>query len=94
MAECELIQKCPFFHDKMANMPGTADLFKNFYCRSDNRGCARHMIVRTVGKQHVPIDLFPNQVDRAEAIIGEHSVETELPSGSVSLTSRSNLSRV
>ena len=28
MANCELIEKCLFFNDKMGNMPGTAEMFK------------------------------------------------------------------
>ena len=69
MADCEVLGGCPFFNDKMANMPGTASAFKRKYCQGDNRSCARYMVLKALGKPKVPADLFPNQGDRAKKII-------------------------
>ena len=69
MADCECIGGCPFFHDKMADMPATADMYKNQYCKDGFEKCARYMIFKAKGKSSVPADLFPNQQERAKGII-------------------------
>lgn len=69
MAKCELIEKCIFFNDNMQNMPSTAATYKKIYCEQDYENCARHMIVKALGRGKVPEDLFPNQKERAESII-------------------------
>lgn len=69
MVECELAKNCIFFNDKMANTPSTADLFKKIYCQSDCDSCARMMVVKALGREKVPADLFPNQAEKAIEII-------------------------
>lgn len=69
MSECELINGCIFFNDKMANRPATADLLKGIYCKSDPANCARMIIVKALGRTKVPPDLFPNQAALAVEII-------------------------
>jgi hypothetical protein len=71
MAQCELLAGCIFFNDKMANYPSTAEFLKKKHCLSDPETCARLMIVKAVGRPHVPGDLFPNDVERARKIIAE-----------------------
>jgi len=70
MADCGLIQTCIFFNDKMADMPGMADLYKQRYCRTDNTTCARFMVFTALGRENVPPNLFPNDTSRAHEIIG------------------------
>lgn len=67
MADCEKLVKCPFFGDKMANMPAAAGLLKETYCRGDKTQCARYQ-VSSAGLA-VPPDLFPNDCDRAQQIL-------------------------
>lgn len=69
MAECELTQTCIFFNDKMADTPSTAEIFKTIYCRDDSSKCARMMVVRALGREKVPKDLFPNQANKAADLI-------------------------
>lgn len=69
MADCECIPKCPFFHDKMASLPGMAALMKKRFCQGDNKNCARWVVRSALGPTAVPADLFPNQLDRAQGII-------------------------
>jgi hypothetical protein len=69
MGDCELIEKCMFFNDTMANMPGTAASFKRQYCREDSSSCARYRAFKALGREKVPPDLFPNQVDKVDQII-------------------------
>lgn len=69
MKDCELLEKCVFFNDKMANMPSTASVIKLRYCKEDSSGCARFLVCKMLGREKVPADLFPNQEDRARQII-------------------------
>lgn len=69
MAICECVPKCPFFNDKMANKPSTAEMFKKKYCEGDNSECARWIVRKKLGADKVPADLFPNQIDKAQALI-------------------------
>lgn len=56
MRECEFINGCPFFNDKM---PGTTALLKQQFCRNNVDGCARYMVRMAIGKEKVPSDLLP-----------------------------------
>jgi hypothetical protein len=69
MSSCELIEKCIFFNDQMANMPSTAEIYKMKYCQGSSDECARFMVRKAKGGEFVPADLYPNQTDRALAII-------------------------
>ena len=69
MADCECVGGCIFFNDKMPGRPGIASTFKDKYCKGDNATCARFVIFKKLGKPRVPVDLFPNQIARAETLI-------------------------
>ena len=69
MALCECLEKCPFFHDKMDNMPAMANLIKNKFCKGDNTHCARFIVFKAKGSANVPSDLFPSQTERAKSLI-------------------------
>jgi hypothetical protein len=71
MADCEFLKGCIFFNDKMATKPATAELFKTIYCRGDFARCARYLVVKAIGREQVPKDLYPNDAERAEKIIAE-----------------------
>lgn len=69
MPNCPFIAGCLFFNDKMKNMPATSGIYKRNYCQGDNTNCARFMVRQALGGEHVPEDLFPNQRERAEALL-------------------------
>ena len=69
MAECESLDGCPFFNDKLDDMPAMADMYKKKYCLGDKSSCARYIVKTEVGKDEVPSDLSPNQTERAQEII-------------------------
>ena len=73
MSDCECLPRCPFFNDKMANMPGMAAIQKRRYCQGDNTQCARHIVLKALGREKVPPDLFPSDTDRAKAILSGKS---------------------
>jgi hypothetical protein len=69
MADCEMISKCLFFNDKMANMPSTASMLKKKYCQGDFAKCARYTVCKALGRERVPADLTPSQMDRAKLLL-------------------------
>ncbi|MDO9026831.1 MAG: hypothetical protein Q7U87_03015 [bacterium] len=69
MPDCEQLSACPFFNDKMADLPSMAGIYKNKYCRGDFQSCARHMVCSALGKAGVPRDLFPNQLSLAQKLL-------------------------
>ena len=68
MADCELLQRCPFYNDEMKKTDGLGALYRQRYCVGDNSTCARYMVFRTLGRSAVPEDLYPNMVQRANEI--------------------------
>ena len=69
MAECECVAGCAFFHDKMENMPSMGAIYKTRYCLGDWNRCARHRVFAELGRDKVPSDLFPNEGERATALL-------------------------
>jgi hypothetical protein len=53
----------------MADMPSTAEIFKTIYCKGEFGNCARMIIVKALGREKVPADLFPNQAAKALDIV-------------------------
>ena len=71
MSKCELSEKCIFFNEMMSNMPSTTKLTKKQYCLKNKSRCARYIVFSPLGREKVPIDLFPHQKEYAETIINE-----------------------
>nr|WP_321454167.1 hypothetical protein [uncultured Carboxylicivirga sp.] len=74
MPVCEKVERCPFFNEKMSNMPATAAGYKRKYCLGNNEQCARHIVLQKLGGDKVPLNLYPNQVDKAEKLIKEQTI--------------------
>ena len=71
MAECDCLAGCPFFHDRMANMPALSGIMKKRYCLDDYMSCARHTVKEALGKEKVPSTLFPSQHASARELIAQ-----------------------
>jgi diadenosine tetraphosphate (Ap4A) HIT family hydrolase len=69
MTNCEAIGGCPFFNDKLPNMPSLSAWLKMQYCQSKYTECARYRVRQALGGGKVPSDLFPNEDIRAEKLI-------------------------
>lgn len=65
--DCARLPKCPFFNGQLAAVPATAELFRRNYCRGEPAGCARYQVANA--SLPVPEDLFPNDADRAKALL-------------------------
>jgi hypothetical protein len=69
MADCELLKGCLFFNDKMPMDSGLGALYKKKYCQGENTDCARFMVAKALGREKVPLTLFPNMADEARTMI-------------------------
>ncbi len=69
MAQCECLEKCPFFLDQMENMPALAQQLKQRFCMADWASCARHLVFEALGPGRAPATLFPVDVARAREVI-------------------------
>lgn len=69
MPDCEILSTCIFFNDKMNNAPDMAEYQKKKYCISDKSKCARYKVYRALGREKVPKDLFPFQIDKVDQIV-------------------------
>lgn len=78
MNDCEMLERCIFFNDKMHDYPFAAEQMKKTLCLGDNRACARYMVLNALGKDHVPGDLFPNDVARAEWVIADSNASSSV----------------
>ena len=69
MNNCPLIETCVFFNDRMQNMPASAEMMKDNFCRDNYTSRARHTVFSAVGREKVTTDLFPRDASYAEKII-------------------------
>jgi len=69
MADCECLQGCLFFNDRMPGTGEVAGVYKQLYCTGDNSTCARYMVYRKLGRPSVPDDLYPHMYYRARTIL-------------------------
>ena len=69
MTDCPCLPKCPFFHDRMADMPAMAHKLNDKYCHADYANCARYLVFKALGPGRSPDTLFPGQTDQARRII-------------------------
>ena len=73
MGQCEIIEECPFYQGELADKGVDVDELKEKYCRNNSLNCARYMIVQSVGKEHMPADLYPHEKAVAYGVIAENS---------------------
>ncbi len=73
MADCELLKGCLFFNDKMPPAVGLGAIYKRTYCLGDSGKCARYLVAKRLGREKVPLNLYPNMLDRARDLIAAAS---------------------
>ena len=73
MADCELLKGCLFFNDKMPPERGMGAIYKTTYCQGDSSKCARYRVAKTLGREKVPANLYPNMHERANSLIAGES---------------------
>ncbi len=72
MAECTYLEKCVFFNSKVEDMPAVSGFLKMRYCRDQYDNCARYILRQAEGPEAVPVDMYPNEIKRAQALIKKH----------------------
>lgn len=70
---CPNLNGCIFFNDKMPMETGLGAIYKRKYCLGNYEICARYKVAKALGKEKVPINLYPNQFDVAEKLLKENS---------------------
>ena len=66
---CPDLLVCPFYNNRLRNMPGGANLQKLHYCENRSDKCARSIVANTLGLHAVPDDLLPYDVQSARKMI-------------------------
>lgn len=69
MSSCPFLAGCPFFNDKLANMPMISGYLKLQFCNDRYAECARYLVRTQLGPEHVPGDMFPNEPLRAHDMV-------------------------
>jgi hypothetical protein len=54
------------------NMPAASDTIKKIYCQWNYKKCARFRVASALGREKVPLDLFPGDAQRATNILIQH----------------------
>ncbi len=72
MAQCEKLEKCPFYQGKMSMESGLGAMYKRKYCEGDKTACARYKVATTLGPDFVTNNLYPNMDDLAKKIIEQN----------------------
>ncbi|MBN2105191.1 hypothetical protein JW835_14225 [bacterium] len=73
--DCECLATCPFFNDQMADKPATSELLKNQFCKGNFEACARYIIFKSAGREHIPANLFPTQRDHVDQILKDLQIQ-------------------
>jgi hypothetical protein len=73
--DCELLEGCLFFNDKLKNLPKASDMMKKMYCKWHYAKCARYKIAIAMGKSAVPKDLFPGDHNRSSEILIQYDMK-------------------
>jgi len=73
MERCNEIETCRFFEATMKEMPTVAEMMTQRYCHGDFNSCARKIVFHALGEGHVPVNLAPNDDQRAREIINAKS---------------------
>jgi hypothetical protein len=70
--ECENLNNCLFYMDKLPIDKGLGELQKEKYCEGDKTLCAIYKVASAIGEENVPKDLCPNMICRANKAIEEY----------------------
>jgi hypothetical protein len=72
MVGCEKLDECPFYNDRLVNMPSVSEAMKRRYCLRYYKQCARYVVKTSLGRKYVPADLFPNDITWAKILINNY----------------------
>jgi len=61
----------PFFQWQTGYKPADIEKLKADYCKTNNLHCARYIIAQSLGKEHMPPDLYPHEKERAFELLAK-----------------------
>ena len=71
MSGCETLDDCPFYNDRLDNMPDVSEAMKRRYCLKDFTQCARYIVKSSLGSNFVPADLHPDDRTRVKILLSD-----------------------
>ena len=69
MRECDRLESCPFFNDRLGEITDSAALLKQQFCLGGYESCARYRVDAKLGSTSIPPDLLPGESARADRIV-------------------------
>jgi len=69
VANCKFLEGCRFYQGKMDIDSAIGQMYKKRYCEGEWNECARFRVAIALGREKVPVDLFPNMRERADKIL-------------------------
>lgn len=71
MTACDLLEQCMFYKCQITDLATTTRTLKMRYCKGGgNSACARYIVCKKIGVEKIPENLFPDQLNRLEEILG------------------------
>ncbi len=80
--DCERVESCNFFNNKMIDQSAIAELYMQHYCWGDNSKCARHYMFNYIEKRNSKLDdtielkiaelsdtLYPYELEKIKQIL-------------------------
>jgi len=67
--QCPSLDKCPFFAGRLSVKSATDEITKKTFCYSTKEDCARYYVLNNLGREHVPENLHPIQMNIAELLV-------------------------
>lgn len=71
MTPCEYQSSCTYYNILKGKSPAILQYIKEEYCDSQYTECARFMVSKVHGQNHVPKYLFPEDIQEACKILDE-----------------------
>jgi hypothetical protein len=72
MATCSKLETCAFYQTAFDEENVFANRLKQIYCLDREDLCIRDVISELIGKEYVPDDLYPNDIEKGKDILKEN----------------------
>ncbi len=70
---CKHIGHCELARDETGYSPEFARIIRTRWCRASYTDCARYHVARALGREAVPVDFFPSEMERVASFIASAS---------------------
>jgi hypothetical protein len=66
---CELLACCRLFKDSMESLPKATEYIQMKLCFGDYEACNRYIIYKNIGKENLPADLNPFDIEDVQKVM-------------------------